>query len=48
MANIDLKDLLYYVDDILTLCSNQDQLKKAVKAVEEWSDQNGMLLNKKK
>jgi hypothetical protein len=47
-ANLDLEDLLYYADDLMTLCTSIEQVKKAIKIIEEWSERNGMSLNKKK
>ncbi|HRP37859.1 MAG TPA: reverse transcriptase family protein, partial [Candidatus Dojkabacteria bacterium] len=47
-ANIDIEDLLYYADDLLTLCDSEEQLKKAINAIADWSERTGMLLNKKK
>ena len=47
-ANIDLEDLLYYADDLLTICTSVEQIKKAINVISEWSEKNGMLLNKKK
>jgi hypothetical protein len=47
-ANLDLEDLLYYADDLLTLCTSIDQVKKAIQVISEWSERNGMSLNKKK
>jgi len=37
-----------YADDILTLCSSQEQLRVAIQTIEKWSADNGMTLNKKK
>ena len=47
-TGIPLDDLLFYADDLLTLSSNQNQLKKCIQIIEEWSNANGMSLNKKK
>jgi retron-type reverse transcriptase len=47
-ANLDLEDLLYYADDLMTLCTSIEQVKTAIKIIEEWSERNGMSLNKKK
>jgi len=47
-ADIDLDDVLMYADDILTLCTSIEQMKKAILIIEEWSKENGMILNKKK
>ena len=47
-ANIDLEDLLYYADDLLTLCDSIEQVKTAINIITDWSQRNGMLLNKKK
>jgi hypothetical protein len=38
----------YYADDLLTICDDEEQLKKAIKIIDDWSKRNGMLLNKKK
>ena len=37
-----------YADDILILCETQSQIRKCVQIIEEWSQQNGMELNKNK
>ena len=47
-AGIDLEDLLYYADDLLTVCTSLEQIKKAIQIISDWSEKNGMLLNKKK
>jgi len=47
-ADINLEDLMYYADDLLTLCSSIEQVRKAIKVITEWSEKNGMLLNKAK
>ena len=47
-AGISLEDLLFYADDLLTLCDTQEQLAKCIQVIEKWSKDNGMLLNKKK
>jgi len=45
---LHLEDILLYTDDILILCNSVGQLKKVIKRVEDWSQKNGMTLNKKK
>jgi Reverse transcriptase (RNA-dependent DNA polymerase) len=47
-ADINMQDILMYADDIMTICSSRDQLNKAIIIIEEWSQRNGMALNKKK
>src|ERR1700683_5485834 len=47
-AGISLEDLLFYADDLLTLCDNEKQLEKCIEIIERWSKANGMTLNKKK
>ena len=47
-AGIDLEDLIYYSDDFLTICISQEQIKKAIQVISEWSDNNEKLLNRKK
>ena len=37
-----------YADDILILCESQNQIRKCIHIIEEWSKQNGMELNKNK
>jgi len=43
-----IEDLLYYGDDLLSICTSLEQIKKAIQVMSEWSDRNEMLLNKKK
>jgi len=47
-AGINLEDLLFYADDLLTLCTSQEQLRLAIEVIRKWSEENGMLLNAKK
>jgi len=47
-ANINLLDILIYADDILTICSSLEQVRTAIRVIEEWCSSNGMILNKKK
>ena len=47
-ADLNIKDILMYADDIMTVCASQTQLTKAIKVIEDWSRRNGMILNKKK
>ena len=47
-ANLNMKDILMYADDIMTICSSRDQLNKAINIIEDWTKRNGMMLNKKK
>ena len=47
-ADINLEDLLYYADDLLILCLTTEQIRKAIKIITQWSERNGMSLNKKK
>lgn len=47
-VGINLEDLLYYADDLLALCSSIEQVRKAIQVITEWSEKNGMLLNKSK
>jgi len=47
-AGINLDDLLFYADDLLTLCASKEQLRKAIRVIKKWSLDNGMLLNTKK
>ena len=47
-TDINLEDLLYYADDLLTLCTSMEQVKKVIKVISDWSLRNGMQLNKKK
>ena len=47
-AGINLEDLLFYADDLLTLCTSQQQLRKAIQVIKKWSSENGMVLNSKK
>ena len=44
-ADINVEDIFMYADDI---CSSIQQLKKAISIIEEWSKENGMVLNKDK
>ncbi len=43
-VGISLEDLLFYADDVLTLCDSTKQIE----VIEDWSNRNGMSLNKKK
>ena len=45
---ISLEDVLMYADDILILCQTIDQAKRCIRLIEQWSQNNGMELNKKK
>lgn len=47
-ADLNIKDILMYADDIMTICASQTQLNKAIQTIEEWCRRNGMILNKKK
>ena len=47
-ANINLMDILMYADDILTICSSIEQVRKAIKIIDSWCERNGMTLNKRK
>ena len=35
-----MKDILMYADDIMTLCTSQDQLNKAIRTIEDWTFTN--------
>ena len=37
-----------YADDLLILVRTKHQLKRAIKAIKKWADNNGMALNLKK
>ena len=47
-ADLNMKDILMYADDIMTICTSRDQLNRAIKTIEEWTNKNGMILNQKK
>jgi len=47
-AEIDLEDLLYSANDLLTISTSLKQIKKVIQIISDWSDKNRMLLNKKK
>ena len=47
-VEINLEDILYYADDLLMLCTSEEQLKRVIKIITKWSEENGMVLNKKK
>ena len=47
-AGINFEDLLFYADDLLTLCSSPTQVGTVIKVISEWADKNGMHLNKNK
>ena len=47
-VDINLEDIFMYADDILTLCSSVAQLKRAISVIENWCENNGMILNKQK
>ena len=47
-ADVNLEDLLFYADDILVLCTSPHQVEKCIQIFEEWSQNNGMKLNKDK
>ena len=40
--------MLYYANDLLTICTSVEQIKKVINVISKWSKKNGMLLNKKK
>ncbi len=37
---LDLKDILFYADALLVLCSSPNQLAKTIKIIERWSEEN--------
>jgi hypothetical protein len=47
-TGIDPEDQLYYADDLLLICSDLDQVERAITLIEQWSQRNGMSLNKEK
>lgn len=47
-AGINIEDLLFYADDLLTICTSPEQLRTAIQVIKEWSKNNGMLLNESK
>ncbi|HRP37312.1 MAG TPA: reverse transcriptase family protein, partial [Candidatus Dojkabacteria bacterium] len=47
-AEINIEDALLYADDILTICTSPEQIRKVINIIEKWSQTNGMELNKKK
>ena len=47
-TRINLEHLLFYADDLLTLCETIEQVKRTITVVTDWSDKNGMTLNNKK
>ncbi len=47
-CDLDLKDILFYAEAFLVLCSSPNQLAQTIKIIARWSEENKMLLNKKK
>jgi hypothetical protein len=47
-ADVPLEDLLGYADDLLILCSSQEQLRKAIRIIRKWSMENNLKLNERK
>lgn len=47
-ADMNLEDVLLYADDVMTICTSMEQMKKCIEVIENWSKRNGMSLNKKK
>ena len=47
-TGLSVQQILLYADDILLLCQTVPQLKKCINIIENWSEKNGMKLNKKK
>ncbi len=47
-ARMNIEDLLFYADDLLMLCTSSSQAENCIRIIEEWSEQNGMSLNKDK
>ena len=47
-TSVHSKDILYYDDDVLILCTTPTQVKQCIRTIDRWSLTNGMSLNKKK
>ena len=47
-AFISAEDLLASADDLLVLCSSPHQLRKVIKIIQKWSNENNLGLNAKK
>lgn len=45
---LSVEDILLYADDVLLLCSTTSQVKECISIIEDWCNNNGMELNKKK
>jgi hypothetical protein len=45
---VPMQNVLAYADDVLVVCSGLGKLKDIIQTVEQWSNVNGMLLNRKK
>jgi len=41
-------DVLAYADDMAMICRNREELDKVIDLLEEWSNLNGIAVNKKK
>ncbi len=47
-TGLSLEDILYYADDLQVICSSIEQIRKIIRIISKWSEENGMQLNKKK
>jgi hypothetical protein len=45
---VHMENILAYADDVLVLCNGHKTLKDVIETIETWSQDNGMVLNKKK
>jgi len=47
-CRISLDDILAYADDVAIICDDIEEVKRVLKCIIKWSDNNGLALNKKK
>ena len=47
MQKIDV-NIFMYADDTALICRNRKELEKGIKVLENWSEENGLTINKKK
>ena len=43
-----MEDIFAYVDDIMILAESLEQIKTCIEMIETWSEQNNLIINKKK
>jgi hypothetical protein len=47
-TGIENADILFYADDLAVILDTRDDIENVLKTIMEWSERNGMSLNKKK